>query len=269
MGVRIGVAQIKPVLADVPSNVEKHISYIGLASERGVDILVFPELSLTGYSLGWLVPQVSIRPDDPILRDLSDEAGDMLLVVGGVLEERDMFYNALFLLHRGEVLGIHRKVYLPTYGMFDESRFFAKGRGFDTFETHVGRVALSICEDAWHLDSFLSRADADLFVLSANNPLRVVQGASSVDVWHYIAALPTVYFSTPSVYVNRVGVEDGVIFFGASRILEADGSVSLSAPIFEEGLFTGEVHPHLRRAARYNSATLREHFNHAVREGSR
>ncbi len=268
MLIRTAVVQFKPALANVDRNLERHRHFIKEALEGGADLIVFPELSLTGYLLGWLVPQVSLKPDDGVWAELTEDLGERVLVVGAVVEERDMFYNAMVVLSGDGILGIHRKVYLPTYGMFDEGRYFTAGPGFEKIKTPLGELAILICEDAWHMDAYLSRADADLFVLSANNPLRVVQGGTAVEVWHRIASLPSLYFGTPTVYANRVGVEDGVIFFGGSRIYQGNGTLSAEAPLFEETLLFGEIDTALRRAARYNSATLREHLNHALRKGT-
>ncbi len=268
MLIRTAVVQFKPTLANVEKNLERHREMISEAVDRGVDLIVFPELSLTGYLLGWLVPQVSLRLEDGVWTEISGLLGDSVALIGAVIEERDMFYNAIVVLSGDGILGIHRKVYLPTYGMFDEGRYFTAGPGFEKINTPLGEIAIMICEDAWHMDAYLSRADADLFILSANNPLRIVQGGTAVEVWHRIASLPSLYFGTPTVYANRVGVEDGIIFFGGSRIYQGNGTVSAEAPLFEEHVLFGEIDTDLRRAARYNSATLREHLNHAVRKGS-
>jgi len=225
-------------------------------------------LSLTGYLLGWLVPQVSVRREEPLWEEMVRHLKGAVAVVGAVLEERDMFYNAAVVLSSEGILGIHRKVYLPTYGMFDEGRYFSAGHSFEKIPTPLGEMALMICEDAWHMDAYLSRADADLFVLIANNPLRVVQDASAVEVWHRLSSLPPTFFGSPAVYANRAGVEDGIIFFGGSRIYEGNGAVMAEAPLFEEGLIFAEIDTDIRRAARYNSATLREHLNYALRKGS-
>ncbi|NPB03855.1 MAG: hypothetical protein GXO39_05520 [Thermotogae bacterium] len=268
MRIKVAVAQIRPILANVERNLTLHLERIEAAKLKGADLIVFPELSLTGYYLGWLVPQVALKVTSLVWEKLARPLNGSVAAVGAVLEEKDMFYNALVILSGEGILGIYKKVYLPTYGMFDEGRYFASGREFNKIRTPYGEIAPLICEDAWHMDAYLSRADADLFILAANNPFRVVQGDTAVGVWHRLASLPATFFGTPTVYANRVGVEDGIIFFGGSRVYQGDGEVTAEGILFEDMLLIGEIDTTRRRAARFNSATLREHLNHAIGKGS-
>jgi len=265
---KVGIAQISPKLLDVESNLQKHIKYINLAKDEGVDLLVFPELSLTGYLTGWITPLVSMKFKDDIFQRLLEASKGISVIFGGILEERDMFYNAAFFIEDGELKGIHRKVYLPTYGMFDEGRFFAYGWEFKSIESKLGKFGILICEDAWHLDSYLSYTDTDAIVIIANNPLRVVMSRTSIEVWHEIASIPTLFFGIPTIYANRVGVEDGIIFFGGSRVIMGNGDVKAQGSLFKEELIISEIDASITRAAKYKSATLREHLN-AIRKNAR
>ncbi len=264
----MGIAQISPKLLDVDSNLQKHIKYINLAKDKGVELLVFPELSLTGYLTGWITPLVSIRFNDDVFQRLLEASKGISVILGGILEERDMFYNAAFFIENGELKGVHRKVYLPTYGMFDESRFFAQGWEFRPIDSNLGKFGILICEDAWHLDGYLSYTDTDAIVLIANNPLRVVVSRTAIEVWHEIASIPSLFFGIPTIYANRVGVEDGIIFFGASRVIMGDGEVKTQGSVFKEELIISEIDVSITRAAKYRSATLREHLN-AIRKNAR
>ncbi|RMG87204.1 MAG: acyltransferase, partial [Chloroflexi bacterium] len=154
MHLTVGLAQIYPKLGDVAANLDKHLEYIDRAAEQGVQLLVFPELSLTGYQVQDLVPEVAIRTekDHPVYKRLLDASQRMDLVIGFVHEdERRRFYIANMYLSGGELLHIHHKIYLPTYAMFDEGRFFAAGDGVRAFNTRFGRVGMLICEDFWHM----------------------------------------------------------------------------------------------------------------------
>ncbi len=130
MKLTIGLSQINTVLGNVQANLEKHLEIAKEARGQGADLLVFPELSLTGYVLQDLVPTLAHRPnaDDPVFKPLLAASQKIDLLVGFVeVDERRRFYIASAYLSRGEVLHVHRKVYLPTYSMFDEGRFFAWG----------------------------------------------------------------------------------------------------------------------------------------------
>ena len=129
----VGLAQIDCRLGAVEANLERHLEWIAKARERQVELLLFPELSLTGYRLLHLTSRVAMRPDEsPIIQRLLEAAGDMSVVVGLVEEGREGFlYNSAVLLHRGEIAHVHRKLYLPTYGIFQEGRFFGQGERLD------------------------------------------------------------------------------------------------------------------------------------------
>ena len=153
MKLNIALAQIKPRLGDLPTNLEIHLSQIKEVCETGADLLVFPELSLTGYVLQDLASTVAHHPDasDPIFRPLLEASQEIDLVVGFLDEDqRHRFFIASAYLSEGRVLHVHRKVYLPTYGLFDEGRFFAWGDSVRAFDTRFGRLGILICEDFWH-----------------------------------------------------------------------------------------------------------------------
>ena len=163
-------------------NLEKHLTVIQEASSRGADLVVFPELSLTGYVLQDLASAVSCRPrsDDPVFQVLLAASQKLDIVVGFVEEDvRNRFYIASAYLSRGEVLHVHRKVYLPTYGLFDEGRFFAWGDAVQAFDTPFGRVGMLICEDFWHASPpYLLWLDgADVFLFMSASPGRGLERA--------------------------------------------------------------------------------------------
>src|SRR5690606_31170911 len=117
------------------------------------DLLIFPELSLTGYVLQDLVPMVALKPvkTDPIFSHLFKASQKLDLVVGFVEEDRrNRFFISAAYLSKGELIHTHHKVYLPTYGLFDEGRFFAWGDSIKAFDTRFGRMGMLICEDFWH-----------------------------------------------------------------------------------------------------------------------
>ncbi|MCE2473208.1 MAG: hypothetical protein J4G18_15220, partial [Anaerolineae bacterium] len=177
MRITIGLAQIYPKLGDLQHNLALHLDYAAQAREQGVDLLVFPELSLTGYQVQDLVPEVALRAeaDDAVYAALLDASRDIDMVVSFVREDfRNRFYIADAYLSGGETLHIHHKLYLPTYAMFDESRYFAQGNSVRAFDTRFGRVGMLICEDFWHVSPpYLLWLDgADIFILNSASPSR-------------------------------------------------------------------------------------------------
>jgi NAD+ synthase (glutamine-hydrolysing) len=153
MKVNIALAQINTHLGDVQANLQKHLELIQQAKSAGSQLIVFPELSMTGYCLQDLVPNVAHEPsmEDPIFKPLLEASQGLDLVVGFVEEDtRHRFFISSAYLSARQVVHVHHKAYLPTYGLFDEGRFFAPGDSIRAFDTRFGRVGILICEDFWH-----------------------------------------------------------------------------------------------------------------------
>ncbi len=247
-GLRIGLAQIAPTLGDVHRNFSKHLEMVSRAREKGVGLLVFPELSLTGYFLADLVADVAMPVDGGCLRELVHSAGDMSLVVGFVEQSSDYRYfisSAYF--EAGQLLHIHRKVYLPTYGMFEDLRYFASGDRIRAFDTRYGRQAVLICEDMWHPSTaYIASEDGANFLISVNaSPGRGISTSGTrLGTSRAVEELNRVYaqfFTTFVVFCNRVGTEDGISFWGGSEIVTPGGKIVAKAPYFDEALVVGEV----------------------------
>jgi predicted amidohydrolase len=250
-GVVVVLAQIKPFLGDVPRNLERHLTVVEEARGGGAHLVVFPELSLTGYFLKDLVPDVALRPDAPELADLARASERVDVLVGAVLETEDTrFHNAALYFSGGRLVHVHRKVYLPTYGLFDEQRYFAPGDRFRTFEAPLPaaaqprpwRAGTLICEDMWHLSaaSLLARQGVDVLLCPSSSPGRgVTHGTALGTALSYDVMTRTYAQLTTSflLYCNRVGYEDGVNFWGGSRVVDADGRVCAEAGDAEELLW--------------------------------
>lgn len=249
MKLTIALAQIATHLGDVEANLEKHLSLLKEAKASGVDLIVFPELSLTGYALQDLAPAVSRRPsaDDPIFRPLLEFSKDLDIVVGFVDEdERHRFYIASAYLSNGELVHIHHKVYLPTYGLFDEGRFFAWGDEVSAFDTRFGRVGMLICEDFWHASPpYLLWLDgADMLILMSASPGRGLDQEPRLGSARWVEQINSAYaslFTNFVVHANRVGFEDGLHFWGGSTIYDPNGKLVVQAPYMEEKLLISQI----------------------------
>ena len=249
MKLTIGLSQINTVLGNVEANLEKHLAITREARGQGVDLLVFPELSLTGYVLQDLVPTLAHRPtaDDPIFKPLLAASRELDMTVGFVeVDERRRFYIASAYLSGGEVLHVHRKVYLPTYSMFDEGRFFAWGDSVRAFDTRFGRVGMLICEDFWHASPpYLLWLDgADLFLHMSASPGRGLNEGDRLESAAWVDHINAAYASLFTAFVahaNRAGYEDGLNFWGGSALYDPTGNLLVEGPLHEEALTLGEV----------------------------
>lgn len=249
MRVTIGLAQIYPKLADLKYNLNKHLDYVNQAVEQGVDLVVFPELSMTGYQVQDLVPEVAMHTtiDDPIFAQLMEASHKLDIVVGFVHEDkRNRFYIADAYLSGGEVVHIHHKLYLPTYGMFDEMRYFARGNSVRAFDTRFGRIGMLICEDFWHVSpAYLLWLDgADMLIFNSSSPSRGLNESNQLGATRWVELVNQAYGSTFTSYVihcNRVGYEDGKNFWGGSSVVDPDGEFLTHGLYFDEALITQEI----------------------------
>jgi predicted amidohydrolase len=249
MKVKLALAQINTKLGVVESNLEKHLDYIQRAKNEGADLIIFPELSLTGYVLQDLVPTVAHRAtaDDPVFKELLAVSRDIDIVVGFAEEDvRNRFYISSAYLSLGKVAHVHRKVYLPTYGLFDEGRFFAWGDSVEAFDTRFGRAGILICEDFWHTSSpyLLWMDGADLFLFTSASPGRGLTSAPELSTAHWVESINQAYasiFTSFVIHSNRVGFEDGLHFWGGSTVFDPNGELLAKAPLDDEALTYCEI----------------------------
>jgi predicted amidohydrolase len=247
--VRIGLAQIDCRLGDVAGNVEHHLAWIGKARERGVDLLVFPELSLTGYRLLHLTSRVALPASAPELRRLAEAAGPMAVVVGFVEEsDRGVLHNTAALLVHDRPHLLHRKLYLPTYGLFQEERFFRAGRRLELAELAWGKTGVLICEDLWHpeLARRLAVAGSRLLIVPSAGPGRIGTGSAGElpanhESWEMLTRSTAMLNTCWVLYCNRVGWEEGSFYPGVSHVIRPGGEVLQRAPVLEEHLLVADI----------------------------
>ncbi len=263
---KVGLAQIYPRLGDLEANLQKHLDVIDEAAARGADLVVFPELSLTGYVLQDLTYEVAIRPapDHPILRPLLEASHRLDVVVGFVeMDERGRYYTAGAYLSGGRLLHRHRKVYLPTYGMFDEGRDMAPGDQVRAFNTRFGRFGLLICEDFWHVSPpYLLWLDgAEVLILTSASPGRGLGVAGKLGSARWVELVNQAYaslFTVFVIHVNRAGFEDGQNFWGGSTIFDPNGDLVVQGPYFDEALVLASIDLDQIRRTRVRLPLLRD-----------
>lgn len=268
MNLTVGLAQIYPKIGDVRANLDKHLQQIEAARAQSVELLIFPELSLTGYNLQDLVYEVAMRPtaESESFRVLleASAAQNIDLMIGFVdIDDRARYYIAAAYLSGGEVVHVHHKVYLPTYTMFDEGRYFAWGDSVAAFDTRFGRVGMLICEDFWHASPpYLLWLDrADLLLFHSASPGRGISTSDKLTSAHWVELVNQAYGSVFTDYVvhcNRVGFEDGLNFWGGSTVVDPDGEVIAHAPYFEETLIVQKLDLNQLRRTRSRLPLLRD-----------
>jgi predicted amidohydrolase len=249
MSISVALAQVSTTLGNVQSNLEKHLALIQQAHQAGADLVVFPELSLTGYGLQDLSPVVARKPtpQDITFHHLLQASKKLDMVVGFVEEDqRHRFFISSAYLSKGEVLHVHRKVYLPTYGLFDEGRFFAWGNSVRAFDTRFGRCGILICEDFWHASPpYLLWLDgADLFLFTSASPGRGLRNEPQLESARWVEHINRAYASLFTAFVthtNRVGYEDGLNFWGGSTVFDPNGELMVKGPYHQESLTLAEV----------------------------
>jgi predicted amidohydrolase len=236
---RLALAQCAPALGDLKDNLDLHLELTQQAITEGADMVVFPELSLTGYFLKDLVPEVAMTLDDARLAPLFELSKRIDIATGVVLKSDDFrYYNAALYLSGGEVKHVHRKVYLPTYGMFDEQRYFAPGDRIRAFDVAGVRAGMLVCEDMWHLSSpyLLFVQGVSLLLCISSSPGRGVLANADADVapgsvgsWNDLLQTVAEYTTSYVAYVNRLGYEDGVNFWGGSCVFGPGGQMVVDA----------------------------------------
>jgi predicted amidohydrolase len=262
---KILIAQMSSYLGNVEKNLKKMVEIIESAIEAEKELVIFPELSLTGYLLEELVYEVAIEKVPNELLELSKKIS---IIFGAVEYGEDFYtYNTAYYLENGEVKHKHRKIYLPTYGMFAEGRYFKKGNKIQAFETKFGKIGMLICEDAWHQPShyILAQDGAKYIFVLTCSPTRVSGEKVTIsDGWNAILQSSALCNSIYTVMANRVGVEDGVTYWGGSVAFGPDGSKIKSGKYFEEQLLKVNLPMATIRRTRALSPNTKDENNELV-----
>lgn len=266
MKLTLALAQMNTVLGGVTANLEKHIQLIRSARQDGADVVHFPELSLTGYYLMDLAPEVALRPSpqEPVFAALLAESEQIDILVGfPEIDRRGRVFISQAYLSLGEIRHVHRKVYLPTYAMFDEGRYFAAGERVQSFETRFGGAGMLICEDTWHVSPayLLWQDGADLFYFSSSAAGTGLTVGGHMTSTRWAESIYSAYATLFTVFIshnNRVGFEDGTNFPGASCALAPGGGLLARLPEFEEALQLVELDLNQLRRSRARLPLLRD-----------
>jgi predicted amidohydrolase len=240
------LAQVDCVLGDVTENARRAREAIERAREDGADLIVFPELSLTGYALDRVTEDVELTLDDPVIGGLAEATRNIAAVVGLVEHGRVHTYNSALYLDGGGIVHVQRKTSLPTYGRWDEHKHFSFGPSLRAFDTRLGRSAILICNDAWQTPlAYVAAHDgARMLIVPACSSLEAEAGTDPAELerdWYDLLRVHARFLQTWVVFVNRVGEEAGVRFWGGSRVVDPWGNVVAQAPRGEEAFEHAEL----------------------------
>jgi predicted amidohydrolase len=264
MDFTVAFAQIKPKLGCLSENLELAREDIEKAIRERANLVLFPELALTGYFLKDLVPDVALRLDSPEIASLVDLSRHISICIGFVEETADYcFHNSALYLEGGKIRRLHRKVYLPTYGLFDEQRYLARGEKFRAFDTRFGRMGILVCEDMWHLSAsyILAMDGATTLLCLSSSPGRGVtdeETLGSAGAWQKLTSTTATFLNCRVLYCNRVGYEDGINFWGGSEAVAPSGDVVARAKLFAEDFMTARIEEGALRRERIFSPMMRD-----------
>ena len=270
---RVAICQTEPVLLDLGTNLDMVITHIQYCKEKGADLVVFPELALTGYFVGLEYHKVALRMDSPEIRRLAAATKGTAAVVGFIEESLSMnFYNSALVAVDGSILFAYRKLNLPNYGVFEERKFFAGGKHVRVFKLHDFNVSVFICNDLWHpsLPYIGITQKADMFITIFNSS----QGSmgsefSNIESWEIINKFYSRVFGIYNICANRVGeespenrrditqkdealkstpevfllpeIEKKYRFWGGSSIINPFGQENYKAKRYEPDIIMGEI----------------------------
>jgi len=261
---RLGLAQINTTVGDLDGNAAKVLDYVGRARELGVDVLSFPEMTITGYPPEDLLlrPQF-IRDNLAVLERVVKGCQGITAVVGFVDRERDI-HNAAAIIHDGRLVDVYHKQFLPNYGVFDENRYFQAGTRCPVYVMAGIGVGVSICEDIWYPDDptrAQAHAGAQVIININGSPYHMGKRHFREHMLATRASDYAVFIS----YTNQVGGQDELVFDGASMVVSPGGEVLAQAAAFEEELlicdldveetFQARLHEPRRRKERPAAST--------------
>ncbi len=260
---RIRAIQFSPVLGNSDKNLEFHVQKIERAIEDNIELIVFPELSISGYHLKDIVYEVSLKPDSKILNELKSLSKKINIIIGAPYEKtKGIIYNSAIVFSRGEIIHIHNKVQLPNFGMFEEGMIFKSDDKFIPFELGGLKIGILICREILfpHFAYLYFIQETDFIIGISNSPHRGINkdGFSSLKLWEKSGWVYSNLYHQNFLYVNRVGFEDGIGWPGGSFFIPSGSGIEKYAKFFEEDELDIELDINKIRKSRIISNNLRD-----------
>lgn len=258
----VGVVQLNSELLALESNLSAHADWIRTAQSESIELLLFPELSLTGYQLGRRTPEAAMRADDERLKSLARIAPNMTVVVGFVEQvSPGEYYNAVAYLKQGEIAAVYRKINLPTYGGLEEGKWYHSGEELVQVECKPNWTASTlICADLWNpaLVHCAMLRRPELLLAPVNSASAIVSDEfSNENNWQTNVSFYAMLYGVPVLMANRYGAEGDAWFWGGSRILGPRGEILAQAED-RECLISAELDLNSIAAARFDHPAIRD-----------
>lgn len=264
--IKVALAQIAPLFANVKANIEKTIEFALKAKSEQASMIVFPELCLTGYNLQDLTLQLSMRINSPILEPILKLSKDITIVTSfprlcddGISRISSIYFD------EGRIVSVYDKICLPTHGMFDEMRYFGRGEKLQSFNTRFGKIGLLVCRDIWHpeLSFVYSAQNAEMIIVSSAIPARNLTDEGFGVAKSLERTITNTAFCNQLFVVmcNRSGIEDGVTFLGNSRVCSPNGKTIIELPELEESLGFAQIDFGELPSSRAKTSLFRERRN--------
>lgn len=268
---RIALAQLSPKFADVKANISKTTDYCNIAIENKAQIIVFPELFLSGYMVQDLALPLSIGLNSSTLDPIKEISKKITVITSfprlgddGIPKISSVFF------HNGKILAHYDKTNLPTHGMFDEMRYFGKGDSLKSFDTPFGKIGLLVCRDVWHpeLAFVYSVQGAKIIIASSAIPARNLSEDGFKIAKSLERTIANSAFCNQLFFVscNRVGIEDGLTFLGNSRVCSPNGSTILELPELDEAIGFADIDLDEVAKARMKTSLVRERRTDLVKK---
>ncbi|MCX6052128.1 MAG: nitrilase [Campylobacterales bacterium] len=237
---RVTLAQTSPKLSR--SNLAEILSIVNEFMHES-DIIIFPELSLNGYLLQDKLYEDAWHVEE--LDELKSLSRHVDIVVGAAIKDGNKFQNEALYFSQGELLSKHTKVHLPNYGMFEEARYFSAGNKFESFLVPHAKISMLVCEDLWHKEVHhaLIKENPDYIIALVASPARGFNedGLEIQEQWYDIIKTVAKKCHAKLFFVNRVGFEDGLGFWGGSCIVDENANIVHQLPKYEKRVQTFEI----------------------------
>jgi len=257
------IVQFSPILGDIDLNFNYHSSKIRDALNDKIELIIFPELSLTGYQLKDIIFDIKRDRIDEILMNLMVLSKDIDIVVGLPLEESPgIFYNSALYFSKGKILHNHRKVQLPNFGMFEEKMIFKAGERFKSFRVGNLTIGILICREIlFPINAYLYYLQNTDFIISiSNSPHRgmVSEGFASHKLWERLGEVYSINYHQNFIFCNRIGFEDGIGFGGGSFYAAPEKGIVNMGKYFDEQCIDCVIDVEGVRNSRISSNYLRD-----------
>jgi len=247
---KIILAQIAPKLRKITiREFSKYLQNI----KSDVDLVIFPELALNGYLLKDAVFEDAYSLDE--IKKFAKLSADFDIIFGAVLSQSYKFFNSAVYCSSGEIKSIHHKTALPNYGLFQEARFFFKGDSIESFQTKFGKTFVVICEELYSASVIAKISDEkpDLVVVISNSPARGFEddGLLIQKQWNSLLKTTALLSGANTIFINRVGFEDGLGFWGGSCAVLPDSQILCCAKLFIEEYLEIQIDSKISQTQKY------------------